>query len=149
MSNTNPGPSSVTRNLQGEVTYEVKNGLLYAFGVPITLANGSGLAFASAVSASLSTSQDNYAPTGYVAGITNCLRLTPSANININGIVAPSGSWTVLIINNSSTYSVTFPNLAGTSSAANQFLNQNSGAVALQPYASAYANYDSGKWRFA
>jgi hypothetical protein len=102
---------------------------------------GSAPQFNSSVSATPATSQNNYAPTGYTAGTTNLLILTPSANITITGLAAPSKNWSVLIYNASPTYTITFANQSGSSSAANQFVLANAASVSLQPQTTTMANY--------
>jgi hypothetical protein len=97
--------------------------------------------FNNAISAAPATSQNNYAPTGYTAGTTNLLILTPSANITITGIAAPSKNWSMLIYNASPTYTITFPNQSSSSTAANQFSNINASFVTLQAQAMAQVNY--------
>ena len=113
-------------------------------------AGGSSPTFTSAVTDTPGTSQNNYAPPGWVAGTTNALKLTPSANINITGLGAAPDGWTVSIDNNSTTFTLTFTDEDASSAAANQFACPGQVANTLGPRASALIRYDGtlSKWRF-
>ena len=118
--------------------------------VPIGL--GSAPAFTSAVIATPGIDQNDYAPTGWVGGVTNVLKLTPSANINITGILAtgvPDG-WIVAIDNNSTTFIVDFTDGDAGSAAANQMACPGQVTNTLGPRASTLIRRDAtlGKWRF-
>lgn len=105
------------------------------------------------VSAAPATSQNNYSPTGYVAGTTNRLLLTPSAAVTITGLVASGvpDNWTVLIFNASTTQTVTFANLSGSSTTANQFACPQGVAASLGPQTGVNIHYVSSLdyWVFA
>jgi hypothetical protein len=87
-------------------------------------------------------------PSGYVAGVTNRLILTPSANLSVLGLLSAPDGWAVLIKNASATYSITFPHHgAGTST--NQFDNASAASVVLPPLGAALANYVVNEWTFS
>ena len=112
---------------------------------------GAAPVFNNGITATVAASVNNYAPTGYVAGFTNLLRLTAaSGGSTITGLVAPAGAWTVLIENPSSTDILSFPHLSASSLAANRFSNQNAGTWSIPALGSAYINNIPGTgWVFA
>ena len=100
-------------------------------------AHGHGLVttappYSSSVNVALKTSQDFLDPAGYLSGITNRLILTPATGgSTILGLASAPDGWHILLVNLSSSYSITFPynqsNFPGcgfqTNSGANQTLN--------------------------
>lgn len=105
----------------------------------------------SSVSATPSAGTINdYAPVGYVGGTTNRLILTPGVGgTTINGIVAATDGWTVLVQNASTTELLTFAHLAVGSSSANRFSNANGESVTLPPLGAARMTYVTNQWQFA
>jgi len=91
---------------------------------------------------------DNYAPTGYVPGTTNCLILTPTDGTSaLDGLVAtgvPNG-FPMLIWNASSTISMTF-NDENSSTPANQFVCPGAAPATLLPFAKVLVTYLGGQW---
>ena len=110
---------------------------------------GAGFLFQYQVNATLSAgSIDNFAPSGYVGGLTNCLVLTPNSGgstlVGLSATGVHSG-FSVLIWNSSSTVSINFANQASTTPT-NQFVCPNLGTVALPPGAKVIAVYIGGQW---
>jgi hypothetical protein len=104
-----------------------------------TGASGGAGQFNSSVSAAPSGTVNNYAPSGYTAGTTNRLLLTPSAATTLTGLTsAASDGFVVFIYNDSATFSITFNHQSGSSSAGNQFNLPNATAVVLQPYSGSF-----------
>jgi len=140
-------------NHLGDVAYTSDQGLCYSNGTAwVPIATAGGIAFTSAVADTPGTDQNDYAPTGWVGGVTNVLKLTPSANINITGILAtgvPDG-WIVAIDNNSTTFIVDFTDGDAGSAAANQMACPGQVTNTLGPRASTLIRRDAtlGKWRF-
>lgn len=93
---------------------------------------------------SISTSQNNYAPTG-LSGAT-VLRLTSSANVNITGLTGGADG-RFLTIYNIGTFNITLKNESGSSTAANRFTS--SGDVVLRGGECVNLSYDatSSRWR--
>ena len=115
--------------------------------------NGSAVAgtplLATSVSATLSTSHNNYAPTGYVAGTTNRLRLTAAAGgSSLTGLGAAGDGFSLLVCNESSTDIITFAHLSSSSLAANRFACANAVDADLMPLACAMLVYVNNQWRF-
>ncbi len=94
------------------------------------------------------TSND-YAPSGYVSGTTNCLILTPTDGTSaLSGLVAtgvPNG-YALVVFNASDTVALTFLNEAGGSAAANQFACPNGVSASLDPSDKTILVYLSGQW---
>lgn len=137
---------SAASSASGTIEYTTDQGLVYSNGVSwVVIGSGVGggaPTFANSVSAAISSSQNNYSPAGYVAGTTNRLLLTPSAAVNLSGLVAsPTDGYAVVIYNVSATNSITFLNQSGLSSAANQFLCPGVGSAVLGPQAAALLIY--------
>jgi len=107
-----------------------------------------GQMFGVSVSATMSSSQDNYSPAGYIAGITNRLLLTPAGGgSTIAGLVAATDGWSILVVNMSTTNNITFTNQnSGTS--INQFLCTNGVSAILQPTSATILTYVGNQWMF-
>ena len=105
---------------------------------------------ASVTDATPGTSTNNYAPAGYSAGVTNRLLVAAaSGGTTITGLLAAPDGWTLLIRNTSTTDTITFPHLSGSSLAANQFSNSQALGVILPPNTSALLTYISNVWTFS
>jgi hypothetical protein len=95
--------------------------------------------YSSSVSATPTGTNNNYAPSGYTAGTTTRLLLTPSAATTLTGLgSATIDGFVIYIYNLSATYSITFTHQGGGSSAGNQFNLQNGTSVVLQPYSGSF-----------
>lgn len=102
----------------------------------------------SSISASPSASQDNYSPSGYSAGVTNRLVLTPtSGGSTINGLLAATDGWSILIVNSSSTDSITFTH-QNSSTPANQFSCPGGTSASLPPLTNVIIIYCINQWIF-
>lgn len=105
-------------------------------------------AFGATISpASLSTSQNNYNPSGLsTAGV---IRLTASAPVNITGLTAPTpgNNQTIVLTVLAASSAITLKSLSGSSSAANQF--GTAGDIAMAAGNTALLSYDSTSslWR--
>lgn len=127
--------------------YVVWNGSAW---VQIGGSGGGGVSFGTQVIATLAATQDDWSPSGYVAGVTNCLLITPFAGGSTwNGLVAPSSAWSVLCVNQSTTDSITIANLAGSSASANRFSCAQGVSAVLAPQAGTIISYASGHWNFS
>jgi hypothetical protein len=157
MPDYNPGPSSQTsvnwaRGLSVTWVDNTGTSLEKPDGTTFTLGpSGGGEVWGTSISAAPAAGPTaNYAPTGYVAGTTNRLLLTPSAAATISGLLSPGvDGFSVVIVNLSATYAITFTHQDSGSLAANRF--QLAGAVssALGTTASALAIWVSGTgWVF-
>lgn len=112
-------PSPASGPSQVYIWYTTDTGLWWAY------ANGAwqiiGALGATISPASLSTSQNNYNPSGLsTAGV---IRLTASAPVNITGLTAPTpgNNQTIVLTVLAASSTITFKSLSGSSSAANQF----------------------------
>lgn len=141
--NQAPGLSATWASASG-------SGLTKPNGTIVLLGSSAGINFASIVTATLAASQNNYAPTGYVAGITNNLQLTaPSGGATITGLAAASPGWSLYMYNAGTANTITLSNLSGSSSAANQFACPQSVSLALPPQTGAILIYNGSLWSFA
>jgi hypothetical protein len=118
-------------------------------GPPGSGGAGSGFLFQYQVNATLSAgSTDNFSPSGYIGGTTNCLVLTPnpagSTLVGISATGVPSG-FPLLIWNSSSTTTINFTNQASTTPT-NQFACPGAGTVSLGPQAKVILVYIGGQW---
>ena len=89
---------------------------------------------------------------GYSSGSTTRLLLTSaSGGTTINGLDASdvTDGFTVLIVNQSTTDSITFTHLASTSMSFNRFSNVSAASVAILPLGAAWCTYVVNKWQFA
>jgi len=101
------------------------------------------------VTATVATSVNNFAPAGYVAGVTTRLILTPaSGGATITGLLAAPDGWEIDIINASTTDFLQFPNQSSSSLVANQFVCSEGNAVFLLPSTGAIAKYVVSHWMF-
>lgn len=108
-----------------------------------------GVATLSSVSASVAASVNNYSPVGYVAGTTNRLLLTPNTGgSTITGLLAAPDGWQILIWNPSSTDSLIFAHLSGSSTSTNQFACPGASPAYLGPYSAVTIAYISNVWVF-
>lgn len=126
-------------------------GLCYWNGIIwIALLSTGSASPAISVTASPATTQNNYAPTGYVAGSTNRLILAAaSGGSTFTGLLAGTDNTTILIQNTSTTDSLYFSHLSGSSTSTNQFSNLNASTVAIPPLGAARTTYVVSKWQFA
>lgn len=94
---------------------------------------------------------NNYAPTGYVAGATNRLVLTPSAAASISGLLSPGiDGFSLLIVNLSATFAITFTHQDAGSAAANRFNCPGGASAVLAANAAAALSWVSGTgWVFS
>ena len=126
------------------------SGLTKPDGTVVLLGSGAGINFASIVTATLGASQNNYAPTGYVAGTTNNLQLTAiSGGSTITGLLAATAGWSLYMYNASTAYTITLSNLSGSSSTANQFACPQGSSLALPTQTGAILIYNGSQWTFA
>src|SRR5579864_2863948 len=109
----------------------------------LTITGGAGITpgFSNKVTdAAPGASQNNYAPTGYVGGTTNKLRVgAASGGTSLTGLSSagvPDG-FELLILNTSATDNITFVNQSGSSSAANRFFCTGAVNGSLAPYGTA------------
>lgn len=104
------------------------------------------------VTATVASSVNNYSPSGYVAGTTNRLILTPaSGGSTITGLVAAVDGWQIRIWNPSTTDSLQFAHLSGSSTGSNQFSCSLGSNQFIQPLSAAIVEYVGGstlKWIF-
>lgn len=140
---TNVGNADFTIVDQGGVTRIATLQTLFNAIAPQTTFNVS-------VSAALIASQNDYSPSGFQAGITNRLILTPpSGGGVITGIVAPGiDGWALMLVNNSSTDSITINHSDPGSVATNQFLCPDLSPAVLTPYSCSLIIYTVNRWRF-
>lgn len=96
----------------------------------------------------LASSVDNYSPSGYVAGVTNRLILqAASGGTTFNGLVAATNGWAVMLVNTSSTDSITFPfQTSGTPT--NQFSTPGGVSAVLAPLTNVIVVYTVNQWCF-
>lgn len=157
MSYANPGPAqNGAVNLAGAVYpawvgSNSKTALIGPDGSSVSVGgSSSGGVFNISVTASPGASQDNYAPTGYVAGTTNRLLLAANAGgTTLTGLLAATDGWSVYVRNTSATDTITFAHLSGSSSAANQFSCPQGVNAALQPLTGSLLIYVVNQWVFA
>lgn len=99
---------------------------------------------------SISTKQNNYSPTGYVATVTNetMLRVTPTVSTGITGLVAKPAGSRVTIKNVSTDFLLWLENENTSSTAANRFKLLNGFPAFLMPGDSIGLIYDSGSSRW-
>jgi hypothetical protein len=112
---------------------------------------GGAPVFANIVTATAASSQDNYAPAGF-SNTTSFLVITPaSGGSTINGLSSTGfiNGQSLQIRNGSTTDDLDFPNLAGTSLAANQFANLDNGTVSIGKNGSAILTYYNSQWTFS
>jgi hypothetical protein len=124
----------------GDETTQISN------GVAIALPQIPGV-----VVALVPTSVDDFNPYGFNPANTISLALTPaSGGSTINGLKAVAHGNSVWVQNQSSSDSITFPHLAGTSAAANQFVCPAGGPQTLTAGASCLIRYSqvTSQWRF-
>jgi hypothetical protein len=101
------------------------------------------------VTASVGASVNNYSPGGYAGGVTNRLILTPnSGGSTITGLVAGTDGWQLVIYNPSTTDSLSFPNLSGSSTSTNQFACPNGVTNVLGPQTGVLIEYVTNQWVF-
>jgi hypothetical protein len=106
--------------------------------------------FAFSISATLAASQNNYAPTGYVAGTTNRLLLAAaSGGSTITGLAASSDGCAIYVRNTSATNTITFSHLSGSSTSTNQFSCPQAQSALLAPLSGVLLVYVSNIWTFA
>jgi hypothetical protein len=111
--------------------------------------SGSAPVFTVSVTASPTTSVNNYSPSGYAGGTTNRLLLAAaSGGSTITGLAAATDGWTVLIRNTSTTDILIFPHLSGSSTSTNQFSNMNAGTMNIAPLGAALLVYIVNVWVF-
>lgn len=111
---------------------------------------GPSIGFSLSVSDTPSGMINDYAPTGYVPGVTNKLCLTPSAALTLTGIVAPTtDGFPLYLLNLSATFSISFSHETG-SVVTNQFMCPSGVSLVLTPLTGAILVYDftSGFWTF-
>lgn len=160
VSPVDPGINATSTNLPlatsvpiGTMVYTTDLNWMYSNGVTwikfSDVVSGSSPVFSNSVSAVPAASQNNYAPSGYVAGTTNLLLLTPAANATITGLLAAPMGWTLYMNNASATYTITLSNLSGSSLSANQFSCPTGTALALPPQTGAILIYTGSQWSFA
>jgi len=101
----------------------------------------------------LSATQNNYDPASFVPGTTNRLIFTvPSGGAVITGLISAADGSSIFLYNTSSTDSVQFPHLSGSSSAGNQFSCPQGLTAFLQPLAGVVIRYITGSvncWTFS
>lgn len=112
---------------------------------------GGGPLFGNAVSASPATSQNDYAPAGFSSSTGTLILAAASGDSTITGLSSAGfvNNQLLQICNSSTTDNLIFPNLSGSSSAANQFSNAISGTAVIQPNSCAILTWLSGKWKFS
>ena len=104
--------------------------------------------FSNSLNATLASSQDNYDPSGYVAGTTNQLLLTPaSGGSTIAGLLAAPDGFAIMIANQSLTDSITFLNKSSNTST-NQFSCPEGVSGVLKPLANVIIVYVVNEWVF-
>ena len=105
------------------------------------------------VTATVPTTANNYAPTGYTGGTTNRLLLTPSVGgSTITGLSASGvpDNWEVYVYNPSATLTLSFSHLSGSSAASAQFSCPQGSTLQLAPLTGLLLRYISSIcWTFA
>lgn len=111
---------------------------------------GSGGSFSNSITpAQMVATVDDYAPTGYVAGTTNRMLLTPaSGGTTLNGLLAAPDGWAVLLVNTSGADSILVGHLAS-DTAVNEFNCSEGQSQLIGPLSSALVVYIANKWWFA
>jgi hypothetical protein len=128
-----------------DVGFVVSNGTSW---VSIGSSSGGG-GYGNSVSVTLATSQDNLNPAGYTPGITNRIIATPATGGSaVLGLLAAADGTSILVVNPSSTDSLTFP-YHGSSTSTNQFSTQNGSTQTLEPLSNAIITYVVNQWEFA
>lgn len=155
-SDTKPTDARVGIN---DLFYATDTGIFYIYnGVSWAVFSSSGggggggtaPVFTNSVTATLAASQNDYSPTGYVAGTTNRMLLAAaSGGSTITGLGAATDGWTVYVRNTSATDNITFAHLSGSSTAANQFSCPQGVSAILAPLTGLLLTYVSNVWTFA
>jgi hypothetical protein len=115
---------------------------------PYPVAGSSGSAVS--VSGTLGSSVNDYAPAGYVGGISNRLLLTPASGGSVmTGLGAAPDHFLMTLVNQSATDSVSFTHLDPASQAANQFSCPGGLVATLAPLAVSLLRYVVNQWKFA
>lgn len=144
-------PTTFSAGHQGSLAYTPDQGLCVFNGSAwVTVGNvtgGGAVQFASGTTGNLGASQDNYAPAGYVAGVTNrMLLLALPGDSSLLGIVAPpADGWTILIKNTSTIDNIIFKQ-AASSTSANKFACPNSVDYYLPPQGALLISYIINQW---
>ena len=95
------------------------------------------------------SSVNNYNPTGYVAGVTNRLVITPaSGGTTFTGLLAATNGFLLMISNASTTDVINFAFDSSSSLAANQFQAPQGVTAVLQPLANVIVYYNGSNWLF-
>jgi len=101
------------------------------------------------VTATVASSVNNYSPTGYSAGVTSRLILTPaSGGSTITGLVAGPDGFELTIVNASTTDAITFPHLSASSNAGSLFSCPQGVAATLAPLTNLVLQYCLTQWIF-
>lgn len=133
----------------GTPAYQVGIGPIYSDGSVWQQFGGgsSGGIYNVSISATLASGNtDSFAPTGYVAGVTNRLRLTPNAaGSTLLGLLAATDGWSILLVNLSLTVPIIISNQASGTSA-NQFRCPNYTGFSIAPGAAKLLFYDVNQW---
>jgi len=112
---------------------------------------GAAPVYTNIVTASPATTQNNYAPSGFSSTTTFLALAAASGGSTITGLSSTgraNGS-SLQIRNTSTTDPLIFPNLSGSSSAANQFNNASGGTTEILQGASAILTYYNSQWTFS
>lgn len=112
---------------------------------------GGGPLFGNVVSASPATTQNDYSPTGFSASTGTLILAAASGDSTFTGISSAGfvNNQALQVCNSSLTDNLKFPNLSGSSLAANQFSNSQSGTAVITPNSCAILTWLGGKWKFS
>ena len=143
-------------NVAWQSKADTTNGVLVSpnLGTPsaANLTNATGLPAGALVSVSLSATlgatQNNLAVSGFTINTTRLLLTAASGGSTVTGIAGGFDGMKVTVINPSTTDSIYFSHLSGSSSAANQFSNVNASLVVLPPLGAARMEYVINQWKF-
>lgn len=107
--------------------------------------------FSSSVSASPAASVNNYAPAGWGPTVTRLMLAAAAGGSTVTGLDATGvvDGTTRIVVNTSTTDSLTFPHLSGSSLAANRFSNAGAVAAQIAPLGAALLTYVVNQWVFA
>jgi hypothetical protein len=140
--------SSNTLTLSIALPTAIAPGTPYVIG-PLPIGN----TMSSSVAATLATTQNNYAPTGWGPGINRLRLAAASGGSTITGLSATGfGDGNVVLLRNTSTAdSITLSHLSGSSSAANQFSLSGAASLVIPKLANCFLVYDgpSSVWTTA
>ena len=143
------GTYAATNYPPGVTAYTSDLGIVVNTGSAWTQVGGGGSSIPTSYSATVASSVNNYAPSGF--GPNTVGKLTPaSGGSTITGF--SSTGWTAnqsgALLNQSTTDSFTFPHQSASSSAGNQFNNANGATATLAPGAGCRVLWDGSYFRF-